>query len=266
MGAIELGAAFAMGAMGSGHCVAMCGGLAGVLTAAPERRARLPMLRQRSPTHRRALTALATHGGRLFTYGALGALGGAIGAAVRVALPLGSIQIAARVVAAVTLVAVALHLSGVLRVLSPLEHAGGSVGRLVRRLLGASMSDGVVAAWVRGAVWGLVPCGLVYGAVALALASGSVKGGIEILIMFGAGTMPALLLVGGLADAVRTWARHPRIRMTLGALVGVSALMQIALIGLDAGIVAWPSGSGERPCCAAREAREAIEKASVGTP
>jgi len=58
---------------------------------------------------------------------------------------------------------------------------------------------GPAGAWRMGLLWGFLPCGLVYSALALALAAGSAPGGALTMLAFGAGTLPALLLVTGAA-------------------------------------------------------------------
>ncbi len=247
MGAIELGAAFAMGLMGSVHCVTMCGGLAGVLCS--------------GPTGGRQVTA-ATHAGRLATYATLGAIGGAIGSAAHAVLPLGGVQLGARLLVAATLVGVGLYLAGMFPALGRVESVGGRLMAPVRRALGASRSSSVAASMLRGVVWGLVPCGLVYGAVGLAMASGSVRGGALTLLVFGSGTLPALLIVGGLAEGIRKWTRHARIRTAAGLLLCLSGAVQLSLAALEVGAVEWPAIAGERPCCARRHAMEAENQAT----
>lgn len=242
MSAIELGAAFVMGLMGSVHCVTMCGGLAGVLCAGPAGGPR---------------TTAATHAGRLATYATLGAIGGAIGSAAHAALPLGAVQLGARVLVAVTLIGVGLYLAGMLPWMGRLEALAGRAFAPIRRAVGVSTSSGATASMVRGAVWGLVPCGLVYGAVGLAMATQSILLGATTLVVFGLGTVPALLLVGGLAEGVRRWARHARIRAAAGVLVCLSGGVQLTMAALEVGAIQWPSVAGERPCCARRHALEA---------
>lgn len=242
MGAIELGAAFAMGLMGSVHCVTMCGGLAGVLCAGPGGGPRVT-----APTHL----------GRLGTYAALGTLGGAIGSAAHAALPLGTVQLGARILVAATLIGVGLYLTGILPWLAHLERMGGKLLAPVRNAVGASTSSGFGASVLRGAVWGMVPCGLVYGAVGLAMATQSMAKGALTLVVFGAGTLPALLVVGGLAEGIRRWARHARIRAAAGVLVCLSGGVQLTMAALEMGAIEWPAIAGERPCCAKRHALEA---------
>jgi uncharacterized protein len=69
---------------------------------------------------------------------------------------------------------------------------------------------GVPSALPLGVVNGLLPCGLVYGAVMMAATTGSIVGGISVMVAFGLGTIPALVLVAAGSDwLLRTrWRNH----------------------------------------------------------
>ena len=57
-----------------------------------------------------------------------------------------------------------------------------------------------------GILLGFIPCGLLYGAVTIAAASGDALAGAFAMAAFAAGTMPALVGVGALGDlAARHW-------------------------------------------------------------
>ena len=156
-----LGGALLAGLVGSPHCVGMCGGFAVAAGA-------------RGPAG-----ALAWTLGRLSTYAALGALAGAAGQALPGPTWVGT------VVAAGFLVWFAAKLAGLVgdvRFRVPLLAAAG------RRLAGRADLPGRFAF---GAVNGLLPCGLVYAALAFPVASGSAIAGAAAMVAFGLGTAPA---------------------------------------------------------------------------
>lgn len=165
--------------IGAPHCAGMCGGFAAA--SAPR------------PTDLAAWTA-----GRVLTYTALGALAGGAGAA----LP-GPGWIA-QAVSAVLLVWFAGRLAGLFPSL-PLP--AGRLTRLGGRLL---RQPGLAARFGFGVVNGLLPCGLVYAALALPVASGSAARGALAMAVFGLGTAPGLALgawgIGRLVSA-RPWGR-----------------------------------------------------------
>jgi sulfite exporter TauE/SafE len=85
-------------------------------------------------------------------------------------------------------------------------------------------------ALVAGVLWGWLPCGLVYSVLVSALAAGSPGRGALLLLAFGLGTLPNLLLMGWAADSLRSFTRQPWLRRVAGALVaglGVWGLVQI---------------------------------------
>jgi len=99
---LPLLAAFLIGVFGSGHCLAMCGGIVGALSLPHDRR----------PARASPWFPLAYHGGRLTSYALAGALAGLLGAA---AMPLFDPATAARIaglVSGVFLVLLGLYLAG----------------------------------------------------------------------------------------------------------------------------------------------------------
>ncbi|MCY1251460.1 Cytochrome C biogenesis protein transmembrane region [compost metagenome] len=70
-----------------------------------------------------------------------------------------------------------------------------------------------------GVAWGLVPCGMVYGALTLALLAGNAASGALVMGVFGLGTLPNLLVLSGLSGYLRTLSRRPRVRLGAGLAV-----------------------------------------------
>jgi sulfite exporter TauE/SafE len=243
---IELGAALVMGLMGTVHCVGMCGGIASVLSAGPQDSCRSP-----SAT---ASGAIATNLGRLGTYALLGALAGALGGAFRGAIPLAALGTGARVATALVLVVVGLQLAGVGKGLSRISSLGRPLFARVRSLLAAPATASLGASLLRGMGWGLLPCGLVYGAAALAVVAGDSVSGALTMLAFGAGTLPSMLAVGAFASSFVRLVKSERLRATAGILVAASGAVHLAIAVLQVGALPHvpPAGSEERPCCASR--------------
>ena len=178
--------AFALGLVGSLHCVQMCGPL--VVSAG------LPIADR--PRGRQALAHLGYHLGRIATYALLGAAAGAAGSAVTVLGSLGGIRHGAMFAGGVLLILVAASLVGLrssrLTTIGIFRHAS-AWSRFVARLMS---SDAVAARVAMGLVLGLLPCGLVYGALVKAAATASVTGGALTMAAFGVGTSGALFAVG----------------------------------------------------------------------
>lgn len=198
-------ALFLVGLLGGTHCVGMCGGIVGALSmGAPGRWS----------------MHLAYNVGRILSYGLAGAIAGAVGAA---SLGLDSqvpMRLALYLVANLMLIALGLYLLGVTQALAFSERAGQRLWQhlqpLTRRFLPARS---VVQAFPLGMLWGWLPCGLVYSALATALSSGSaVRGGL-CMLAFGLGTLPNLLLAGIVLARLNEFVRRPAVRIASGLLV-----------------------------------------------
>jgi len=220
-----LAAGFASGV----HCVGMCGGIVGAFSA---RRAHSPADAPEWPRQ------LVFNAGRIASYAAAGAFVGGVGgvgAWVAGALPA---QTALFVLANAMLVLMGLYLAGAGRALVRLEALGAPIWRslqpLAARLLPA---ETLPQAFAAGALWGWLPCGLVYGALAAAAFAGSPGRGALVMLAFGLGTLPNLLAAGLAAARVRAWARRRSVRIAAGMLVLGSGVFGLAhASGLAEGI------------------------------
>ncbi|MFO0551287.1 MAG: sulfite exporter TauE/SafE family protein [Polyangiaceae bacterium] len=213
-----LGAA-AMGLFGGVHCIAMCGPLCSVISGPSNNRG-----------VRAALHTLPANLGRVATYTALGALAGGLGAAFRAAIPFEAIGVATRFATALVLVAAGLQLGGFIRGLSS---SGGSRLGAWLTALGRRVSLASPATFggraVRGLAWGLMPCGMLYGAVGLALASASIPGGALVMATFGLATLPSMVVVGVAATGFARVVKHPALRATAGLMVAASGALHATL-------------------------------------
>jgi hypothetical protein len=185
-----LGAAGALvvGVTGSVHCLLMCGPLAC---------AGLPGVK--GPEKGRAV--LAYQSARVGAYALVGGLLGALGGGVTQALAVSTRPYLPWVMAA-ALVASALELGKRLRPLLGLTHMAGALTRTSAKFSLLSRSGAM------GAVTPLLPCGLLYGVYAAALASSSFGGGALLMGAFALGGLPALL---GAQVQTGLWQRQPRL-------------------------------------------------------
>jgi hypothetical protein len=199
---------FIIGFLGGIHCIGMCGGIVGALDFQHEK----------SPV-RRGIQHLAYNAGRIVSYCIAGGIVGGIGQA---GIFLAGRQLAPfhYLLANLMLVALGFYLMGITRFIAPFEQAGShlwtKVKPLTARLLPARTLGQLFTV---GMVWGWLPCGLVYSALATALSAASVTGGAYLMLAFGLGTLPNLLLAGLMAARLRNLTRHPVLRYVGGALV-----------------------------------------------
>ena len=198
-------ALFLVGLLGGTHCVGMCGGIVGALSlGAPARWA----------------MHLAYNTGRIISYGIAGAIAGVLGAASLTLDGQAPIRLFLYLLANLMLVALGLYLLGVTRALAFSERFGQKLWRhiqpLTRRFLPARS---VAQAFPLGLLWGWLPCGLVYSALATALTAGSAERGALMMLSFGLGTLPNLLLAGILLARLNEFVRLPAVRIFSGLLV-----------------------------------------------
>jgi sulfite exporter TauE/SafE len=109
-----------------------------------------------------------------------------------------------------------------------LEQAGQQVWRRIQPLSKNLMpldSPGKLLAF--GAVWGWLPCGMVYSVLVTAMLSGSAVAGAAVMLAFGLGTLPMLLGLGLAGARLRQAMRVPLVRRAAGVLVLVFALMAL---------------------------------------
>ena len=217
-------AALLIGLLGGTHCVGMCGGLVTALSV------NLPGQRRRLwPIH------LAYNLGRISSYTLAGILIGMLGSTSFLLNRLLPIQIGFYIAANVMLVLLGLYLAGFVATLGPIERAGARLWKRIRPYSSRFIpARNPVRAFPLGLVWGFVPCGLVYSMLATALVSGSALRGGALMLAFGLGTLPNLMLAGLFAARLRTWFQRPALRLVAGLIVlgfGCFGLANAATLG-----------------------------------
>lgn len=201
-----LGSALILGLLGGAHCLGMCGGLMGALTLAipPEQRGR------------RLRLLLAYNLGRILSYACAGLLLGLAGWAVASS----PAALGLRVVAALLLIAMGLYLAGWWSGLTRIEALGRGLWRHIQpiasRLLPVSS---LPRALLLGALWGWLPCGLVYSTLLWAASQGNAGYSAALMLAFGVGTWPVLLATGLAAERVNILLKRRSVRVAGGVLV-----------------------------------------------
>jgi sulfite exporter TauE/SafE len=196
-----LAAALLAGLAGSAHCLGMCGGIAGALGAAGRGR----------PAY-----ALAYSTGRIASYALAGAAAGLLGARLG---GLADIGPGLRLLTGALLILLGLQVAFGLRLLRPLESAGARLWRYIAPAARALMPPRHIGqALALGAVWGWLPCGLVYGMLAAAAGTGGAARGAAFMAVFGLGTVPAVAGMSLASQRVAGWFGAGR-RRVLGLLL-----------------------------------------------
>lgn len=214
---LDLFAALLMGLAGAGHCLVMCGGLAGAMSGNGQQRAPLSVL-------------FSYNLGRLASYSLAGALVGALSQAAfgQFAPAL----LALRFLAAFFLIAFGCYLGQWWLGLQRLEALGRPLWqKLAPTAAALRQQQSLPARFFAGVLWGWLPCGLVYSALSWAALSATPASGALYMLAFGLGTLPAMLAIGWFSGAVQSILRGQGFRQAMGALMIVYGLW-VAVIAL----------------------------------
>lgn len=219
--------AFIVGLFSALHCVGMCGGVMGALSySLPER--------TRGDWSRFAAFALTYNLGRVLSYGLAGALFGSLGG---VAIEVGArlwLQDILRWLAAAIMVGIGLYIAGWFPRFARLEGIGEPLWRWLqpigRRLLPVTT---LPRALLYGAVWGWLPCGLVYSMLLSTPAQGEPLAGAIFMALFGAGTLPVMLVTGIFAGRLYRFTGNSRLRVASGLAVVALGLFTLLFQGYN---------------------------------
>jgi len=236
---------FLIALLGGMHCAAMCGGIAIVAEQNLQQQAPVLVYRKRQQW---LFELCVMHAGRITTYMLLGALMGAVGGVIwkQDFLPLQR-WLYAGGSALLVLTGVFLLLGRTLtatwieRTVTAVAQRSGVVVRAfarswrgeARQALPNNGAAPFVRRWIMGLAWGIVPCGMVYSALSIALLAGNAVSGALVMAAFGIGTLPNLLVISGLSGALRQLLRKRGVR-TVAALVvigfGLAGMVRAAWI------------------------------------
>ncbi len=198
--------ALVLGLLGGGHCLGMCGGLMGALTMA------IPA-EQRS---KRLRLLVAYNLGRVLSYAFAGLLIGLAGWAVANS----PAAMALRILAALLLISMGLYLAGWWAGLTRVEAIGRGLWRHIQPFASRLMPvKSVPRALLLGALWGWLPCGLVYSTLLWAASQGDAMDSALLMLAFGIGTWPVLLATGLAAERLTAVLRKRGVRMLGGVTV-----------------------------------------------
>jgi sulfite exporter TauE/SafE len=211
---MDFGVAFALGLLGSLHCAAMCGPLMLALPVPPGGPARFVAGR------------IIYQLGRVAAYCLLGGVAGLVGKSIFLAGLQRSLSIGLGVAILLGfLISKKVSLSApVVRLVAALKAAMSS--QLQRRSLRSLV--------LLGGLNGLLPCGLVYVAMAGAVARGTLRDAIFFMAWFGLGTMPAML---GISLSGKLFPLALRLKLRRSIPFGVCLLAGLLILrGLALGI------------------------------
>ena len=219
-------AAFLVGLLGGVHCVGMCGGIVGALCFGLEDNLGKDQNQTAQQNFIKIFPFLLSYNaGRISSYTLAGILMGGIGWLGTHLFTLYSIQQTLEIFAAIFMLALGLYIAGWWKGLAQVERWGGKViwqrlEPLGRRFMPVTSYR---HAFLLGLVWGWLPCGLVYSVIIWTISTQSPLEGGLLMLSFGLGTLPNLLLMGVFASTMTQFIQQPWVRQVAGVMIMVFA-------------------------------------------
>lgn len=200
--------AFFLGFLGSGHCLGMCGGISAALGLQGKGKNLL----------------LSYNLGRIGTYAILGLIAGLVGSSLALLSPLAGPIL--RTLSGLLLVALGFYLGGWWLGLSYLEKTGSQLWKHIQPITaGLLPAKNNRQALCLGALWGFLPCGLVYSTLSWALANADGSQSALLMACFGLGTLPAMLVTGHAGQLLLGHLRKAWVRTVIALLMIIMGLV-----------------------------------------
>lgn len=211
--------AFLMGLFSSMHCIGMCGSIIGTLTLSLS-----PEIRNNKM---RLLPFVVNYNlGRVVSYTIAGALAGFIG--MLITLPLDGLHgyRLLQLLSALVMLCAGLYIAGWFPRFAYIEKIGLHFWKKIepfgRKLIPVKTHT---QAYLFGMVWGWLPCGLVYTALAISATTGDVSKSALTMFCFGLGTLPAVMGVGIMTSILTRLSRTQRFKQIIGLFMIALALL-----------------------------------------
>jgi uncharacterized protein len=204
--------AFTMGLIGSLHCLGMCGPIAFALPV------------RTNKTWLKAIKYAIYNSGRISSYAMLGLLMGFIGKGFALA----GLQQVLSVFAGVVIIISVIFIYNPLKNILVNKITGPAMEKLKTAFHYYLKDSGWHSLFMIGLLNGLLPCGLVYAAIAGAIATGSAASGAIFMMAFGMGTVPVMMAVSLSKNIIGTRLKSIFNNVTpfIACLIGVLLIMR----------------------------------------
>ncbi len=223
---LDLLGPLAFGLVGSLHCLGMCGPLvlAYSLHLNPTGQPRMRIWPKSAFHH------AAFHAGRLFTYGLLGALAGALASLSGIQQAFAGLRTGATIAGGIIMLILGLGLLGLMPARFFSMPAWGSSNVFARQYSSRLLTSyTAVSKFVLGFLSGFLPCMLSFAMIVKAAATGHIVTGFFTMLLFGLGTVPVLYGVGISASALSV-----KVRLAGERIAGCMVIVMGAILILKA--------------------------------
>ncbi|WP_298943005.1 sulfite exporter TauE/SafE family protein [uncultured Psychromonas sp.] len=216
--------AFLIGLLGAGHCIGMCSGIASALSFSI------------NPDQKNGLLSLLLYNlGRITSYSVAGFIFAASSSVLIVWMGGKESLIYLRIFAAIMMLLLAFYIARLWNGLIIVERAGQFLWQFIKPLAQYFLPlKHPALAFPLGFFWGWLPCGLVYSSLVWAISTANGLNGLVIMLGFGLGTLPAMMLVGSLSHKLKNILNKKWFRYGSGLILALFAFqtIYIALIQL----------------------------------
>ncbi len=213
--------AFVIGLFSSLHCVAMCGSIIGTLSFSLK-----PEIRNNKS--KMTTFILSYNFGRIFSYMLAGLIIGLLESILT--LPLGEAHghRFLQIISALIITGAGFYIAGWFPNFAYIEKTGSRFWKAIepygRKLIPVAS---LYQAFLFGMVWGWIPCGLVYTALALAATSGDILLSTLSMLAFGLGTLPAVMGTGMVSSFISRISKLHTTKQVIGMLLVLVAIFSI---------------------------------------
>ncbi|MDO6440605.1 MULTISPECIES: sulfite exporter TauE/SafE family protein [unclassified Marinobacter] len=217
--------AFIIGLLGSTHCLGMCGGISASLSMA------LPV--GKGFRLRQSLLLMAFNSGRIASYALIATLVALLSTSA--ANQWTELGLALRTIAGLLLIFMGLSMGQWWQGIRYVERIGAPLWKrlspITRRLLPVNNAGQALAL---GALWGWLPCGLVYSTLGWAALQPTVGSAALTMVFFGLGTLPSMLATGYAASWISGLKSNQMFRKFTGAMLILFGLWTLPVMSVIA--------------------------------
>lgn len=213
--------AFFIGLFSSLHCVSMCGSIIGTLSFSlkPEIRA----------NRSKMISFIFSYNfGRIFSYMLAGLIIGLIESVLTFPFGEEHSHRTLQIISALIITGAGFYIAGWFPQFAYIEKTGSRFWKTIepygRKLIPVS---NLLQAFLFGMVWGWIPCGLVYTALALAATSGDIIISTFTMLAFGLGTLPAVAGTGIVSSFITRLSRLQATKRIIGVLLVLVAILTV---------------------------------------
>lgn len=215
---------FLSGLLGGVHCLGMCGGIVGALSINQS-----TPIKPKTASHSQLPVLLGYNLGRLSSYALAGVLAAGLGETLlTITDSAPALLNAVKYISALMMIALGLYIANIWHGVAHIERLGKVLWHHIEPFGRKFMPvNSFAKALPFGLVWGWLPCGLVYTALLVSMSMGSALEGGLMMLAFGLGTLPNLLLIGLFSHHLLQWRKKPIVAITAGGLISLMGVFML---------------------------------------